>query len=135
MPMDEAYFNTGTMGAQPSVVLNRVIENMRWNAEAIASCDYQGNGPLLLSGYEVYPEIRKKIAALVGADFKEIALTQNATAGMNYISNGLDLKPGDEIVNTDQEHGGGRAGWQVAAKRYGLVYKQAKIEMECFLII
>jgi len=129
MPMDEAYFNTGTMGAQPSVVLNKVIENMRWNAEAIATCDYQGNGPLLLSGYEVYPEVRKKIASLVGADFKEIALTQNATAGMNYISNGLDLKAGDEIVNTDQEHGGGRAGWQVAAKRYGLVYKQAKIEI------
>lgn len=129
MPMDEAYFNTGTMGAQPRKVLNTVIESMRINAEQIATCDYQGNGPLLLSGYEAYPELRKKIGKLIHAEAEEIALTQNATAGMNYISNGLDLKPGDEIINTDQEHGGGRAGWQVAAARHGLVYKQAKISI------
>ncbi|MEZ5043884.1 MAG: aminotransferase class V-fold PLP-dependent enzyme [Saprospiraceae bacterium] len=127
MPTEEAYFNTGTMGAQPTVVLEKTIESMRNNATNIAKTDYQGNGPLLLQGYEAYVDLRKKIGALINADYKEIALTQNATYGMNYVSNGLDLKPGDEIINTDQEHGGGRAGWQVAAARYKLVYKQAKI--------
>ena len=127
MPMEEAYFNTGTLGVQPRSVLNKVIESMTYNAERAAECDYQGNGPLLLSGYEPYVDIRKKVGALINADYKEIALTQNATFGMNYISNGLDLKEGDEIINTDKEHGGGRAGWQVAATRYGLVYKQAPI--------
>jgi selenocysteine lyase/cysteine desulfurase len=128
MPLDEAYFNTGTLGAQPTVVLERVIESMRDNAMHIARTDYQGNGPQLLSGYASYDDLRTKIAALVNAsDYKEISLTQNATFGMNYVSAGLDLKPGDEIINTDQEHGGGRAGWQVKAARFDLVYKQAKI--------
>lgn len=127
MPMDETYFNTGTLGAQPTEVLERVIESMRDNAMHIARTDYQGNGPQLLSGYGSFDNLRKKIGTLLNADHKEISLTQNATFGMNYVSAGLDLKPGDEIINTDQEHGGGRAGWQVKAARYGLVYKQAKI--------
>ena len=83
--------------------------------------------PLLLSGYEPYVDLRKKIGKLINADYKEIALTQNATFGMNYVSNGLDLKEGDEIISTDQEHGGGRAGWDVAAARYNLKFKHAKM--------
>ena len=128
MPADEAYFNTGTMGAQPTRVLNAVLDNMRNNAVNIAQCDYQGNGPLLLQGYRGFDELRTKIAQLINAsDFKEIALTQNATMGMNYISGGLDFKSGDEFINTNQEHGGGFGGWRTAAKRYGLEYKEAKI--------
>lgn len=128
MPADETYFNTGTMGAQPTRVLNAVIDNMRGNAVDIAKCDYQGNGPLLLQGYQGFDSLRQKIAQLINArDFKEIALTQNATMGMNYISNGLDFQPGDEFINTNQEHGGGFGGWRTAAKRYGLKYKEATI--------
>ena len=40
MPMDQAYFNTGTMGAQPMRVLDAVMDNMRGNAVDIAQCDY-----------------------------------------------------------------------------------------------
>lgn len=128
MPAGEAYFNTGTMGAQPTHVLNAVLDNMRNNAHNIAQCDYQGNGPLLLQGYQGFDGLRTKIAQLINAnDFKEIALIQNATMGMNYISNGLDFQPGDELINTDQEHGGGFGGWRMAAKRYGLTYKKAHI--------
>ena len=127
MPLDEAYFNTGTMGAQPRVVLEKVIESMRFNAVNIAKTDYQGNGPLLLSGYEAYIELRKKIAAMINCGYQEIALTQNATYGMNFISNGLDLKEGDEIIQTNQEHGGGSAGWKVAAARYNLVRKEIQL--------
>ena len=124
MPMDEAYFNTGTMGAQPSVVLEKVIESMRFNAINIAKTDYQGKGPHLLSGYDPAIDLRKKIAALINCEYPEIVLTQNATFGMNYLSNGLDLKEGDEIIQTDQEHGGGSAGWKVVAARHQLVRKE-----------
>ncbi|HKK75620.1 MAG TPA: aminotransferase class V-fold PLP-dependent enzyme [Saprospiraceae bacterium] len=128
MPADQAYFNTGTMGAQPNRVLNAVLDNMRNNVVNIAQCDYQGNGPLLLQGYQGFDGLRTKIANLINArDLKEIALTQNATMGMNYISNGLDFKPGDEFINTNREHGGGFGGWRTAAKRYGLKYKEANI--------
>lgn len=124
MPMDEAYFNTGTRGAQPSVVLEKVIESMRFNGINCAKTDYQGNGPELLSGYKPAIDQRKKIAALINCEYQEIALTQNATFGMNYLSNGLNLKKRDEIIQTDQEHGGGSSGWKLAAARYQLVRKE-----------
>lgn len=115
------------MGPQPSYVLERVIEDMRHNAVHGAETDYKGEGPQLLSGYFQYQDLRTKLGGLINADYKEISLTQNATFGMNFIANGLDLKEGDEIINTDQEHGGGYAAWKQLAKRKGLVYKQASM--------
>ena len=48
---------------------------------------------------------------------------------MNFVAMGLDLKEGDELINTDQEHGGGFGAWQTLAKRKGCIYKQAKMPM------
>ena len=102
---------------------------MRHYAVHGAEIDYKGNGDRLLSGYFKYESLRKKIGGLINAEMQEIALTQNATHGMNFVANGLDLKPGDEIINTDQEHGGGYAAWQLLAKRKGCLYKQAKMPL------
>ncbi|MEJ2003893.1 MAG: aminotransferase class V-fold PLP-dependent enzyme [Cyclobacteriaceae bacterium] len=124
---DQVYFNNGTMGPVPDYTLNRMVDNMRYNAIHGAETDYKGEGPQLLTGYFPEIELRKKVAGLVNADYREIILTQNATYGMNYVANGLDLKEGDEILNTDQEHGGGFAAWQLLAKRRGCIYKQAKM--------
>ncbi len=121
----QTYFNNGTMGPVPDYTLNRMIDDMRNNAIHGAETDYKGEGPELLSGYFPYEELRKKVAGLINADWKEVALTQNATFGMNYVAQGLDLKEGDELLNTDQEHGGGFAAWQLLAERRGCVYKQA----------
>ncbi len=124
---DQTYFNNGTMGPVPDYTTNRMIDNMRYNAIHGAETDYKGEGPQLLSGYFPEEDLRKKVGALINADFKEIALVQNATFGMNYVAQGLDLRKGDELLNTDQEHGGGFAAWQLLAKRKGCVYKQAKM--------
>jgi selenocysteine lyase/cysteine desulfurase len=123
----QTYFNNGTMGPTPNYTLNRVIDNLRYNAIHGAETDYKGEGPQLLTGYFKYEDVRKKIGALINASFDEIALMQNATFGMNYVASGLDLKAGDEIINTDQEHGGGYAAWKLLAKRRGCIYKQAAI--------
>ena len=124
----QTYFNNGTMGPTPGYVLDKMIQHMMyWNAEA-ATVDYKnGSGPELLSGYFPYEELRKKLAEIVKADFREISITQNATFGMNMVGMGLDLKAGDELLNTNQEHGGGFAAWQLLAKRRGCVYKQATL--------
>ena len=125
----QTYFNNGTMGPVPNYTLNRVIDNMRYNAIHGAETDYKGEGPQLLTGYFKYEDIRRKVGRVINCQYDEIALTQNATFGMNYVANGLDLKKGDELINTDQEHGGGFAAWQLLAKRRGCVYKQAKIDI------
>jgi len=122
----QTYFNNGTMGPTPGYVLDKMVQHMMyWNAEA-ATIDYKdGSGPELLSGYFPYEDLRKKLAEVVNADFREISITQNATFGMNMVGMGLDLKAGDELLNTNQEHGGGFAAWQLLARRRGCVYKQA----------
>ena len=124
---NQTYFNNGTLGVQPNYVLNSVIKDMQNNAINGAETDYKGNGPNLLSGYGDFISIREKIGKIINCDYKEISLIQNATFGMNFVANGLDLKKGDEVINTNQEHGGGFAAWRQLAKRKGIVYKQAHI--------
>ncbi|RUA13414.1 MAG: hypothetical protein DSY83_11405 [Flavobacteriia bacterium] len=122
----QTYFNNGTMGPTPGYVLDKMFDHMmHWNVEA-ATVDYKnGSGPELLTGYFPYEELRTKLSKIINCDFKEISLVQNATFGMNYVGMGLDLKKGDELLNTNQEHGGGFGAWQLLAKRKGCMYKQA----------
>ena len=49
----------------------------------------------------------------MGSTRDEIALLRNATEANNYIANGVDLKAGDEVLMTDQEHPGGEQPWQL----------------------
>ena len=123
----QTYFNNATIGPMPDYTISRMIDDMRENAIHAAETDYQGTGPQLLTGYFKYESLRTKVGNLINANFDEIAFTQNATFGMNYVANGLDLKKGDELLNTDQEHGGGYAAWKLLAKRRGCIYKQAKM--------
>ncbi len=124
----QTYFNNGTMGPTPGYVLDKMMHHMlHYNVEA-ATIDYKNNsGPNLLSGYFPYEELRTKLSQIIHCDFKEISLTQNATFGMNYVGMGLNLKKGDELLNTNQEHGGGFGAWQLLAKRKGCIYKQATL--------
>ena len=110
----EAYFNTGTIGATPRPVLERVIEDMRTLQATITRWDWSPNMPNWISGYSPEVALRAKLAKLVNADASEIALIQNATMGMNFLAHGLDLKAGDEIISTNQEHPSGVCGWLIA---------------------
>lgn len=125
----QTYFNNGTMGPMSGYTLNKVMDDMLYSAVHGAETTYKENdpGPRLLSGYFEYKEIREKIGRIINADYQEMALTQNATFGMNYVGHGLDLQKGDEIINTDQEHGGGFGVWRLMAKRKGCIYKMAKM--------
>lgn len=126
----QTYFNNGTMGPTPGYVLDKIINHMLYWGEHGAEVDYKnGSGPSLLTGYFPYEELRQKLGKIINCDFKEISLTQNATFGMNYVGMGLDLQKGDELLNTNQEHGGGFGVWQLLAKRKECVYKQATMPL------
>ena len=72
-------------------------------------------------------EVREKVARFIGTDKANIILTRNTTEGINLVGSCLDLKPGDEILITNNEHGGGECGLIYLAKRTGANIK--KIEM------
>ena len=127
MPPDEAYCNTGTIGALPLRVLHSVVNHMVKSMVEVAHVDWHGGGMSLLSGYSSYQELRKKIGKLVNADYSLIALTQNATMGMNLLANGLDIPRGAEVLTTDLEHPGGRCGWELLEQRREITLNQVKI--------
>jgi selenocysteine lyase/cysteine desulfurase len=81
-----------------------------------------------LTGYHKLPEVREAVGQSVNAPGADIALTQNATMGINFLANGLDLAAGDEVVSTDQEHGGGISPWRLLAKRHGIVVRELPLE-------
>jgi selenocysteine lyase/cysteine desulfurase len=127
IPLDEAYFNTGTLGACPRPVLDAVLESMREMEKAITHYDYRPEHPEYIAGYRPQEELRKKAGGILNAAADEIALVQNATMGINFVANGLNLAPEDEVLLTGQEHPGVVGAWDLRAKRQGIVVK--KLEM------
>lgn len=127
IPADEAYFNTGTLGARPRQVIDAVIQHMRENERTIAHYDYRPEHVEYITGYRKYEDLRTKLGALLNAGGREVALVQNATVAISQIANGLDLQAGDEVLLTDQEHSGAQGGWDLRAKRYGIIVKKIPI--------
>jgi L-cysteine/cystine lyase len=64
-------------------------------------------------------DLRARYAAALGCDFSSVALTGSTTDGVNTVVAGLDLRPGDEILTTDEEHPGLLAPLARARVRHG----------------
>jgi len=60
---------------------------------------------------------RRRLAGEFGADPEEIAITRNASESLQIAQNGLDLKPGDEIITTEQDYGRMLTTWDQRARR------------------
>jgi isopenicillin-N epimerase len=128
VPEGTAYCNTGTLGASPREVVEALTSGIRRIETELADWPYEQADGEPLTGYQRLDDVRALAARFVNASAGEIALTQNATIGMNCLAHGLDLAAGDEVVSTDQEHGGGISPWRLLAKRRGIVVKELPLE-------
>ncbi len=128
IPEGVAYCNTGTLGASPLEVVEALTAGIRRLETDLAAWPYEQPDGEPLTGYQKLLEVRQAVGQFVNAPAEEIALTQNATMGMNFLANGLDLAPGDEVISTDQEHGGGISPWRLLSKRRGIVVKELPLE-------
>jgi isopenicillin-N epimerase len=120
IPRDEIYLNNGTVGSSPMPVLQAVFDGYT-TLEKMADQDPE-DYPIW--GYGPWNQFRDPLAEFVGCKRDEIALVRNSTEANSYVANGVDMKPGDEVLMTDQEHPGGEQPWQLKAKRYGTVVKK-----------
>jgi isopenicillin-N epimerase len=123
IPADEVYLNNGTVGSSPAPVLRAVFDGYT-KTEQMAQEDPE-NYPIW--GYEPYNAYRDPLAAFIGCTRDELALVRNATEANSYIANGIDMKPGDEVLMTDQEHPSGEGPWGLKSKRYGVVVKRVAL--------
>jgi isopenicillin-N epimerase len=123
IPEDEIYLNNGTVGSSPAPVLRAIFDGYTTTEKM----DQQDPEDYPIWGYTAWNEFRDPLAAFVGCTRDEIALLRNATEANSYIANGIDMKSGDEVLMTDQEHPGGEHPWDLKAKRYGIVVKKVTL--------
>ena len=123
IPADEVYLNNGTVGSSPMPVLRAIFDGYN-ETEKMAQSNPE-DYPIW--GYASWNEFRDPVAAFVGCNRDEFALLRNATEANSYIANGLDMKLGEEVLMTDQEHPGGEHPWNLKAKRYGILVKKVTL--------
>ena len=123
IPADEIYLNNGTVGSSPAPVLRAIFDAYTTTEKM----DQQDPEDYPIWGYAAWNEFRDPLAEFVGCKHDEIALLRNATEANSYIANGVDMKAGDEVLMTDQEHPGGEHPWDLKAKRYGIVVKKVTL--------
>jgi selenocysteine lyase/cysteine desulfurase len=107
------YLQTGSLGPTPRPVMERAIA--AWK-ELEQNPVFFAYGPQ----EQAMETVREKAAALVGCKKDEMLITRSTTEGMNWVAQGLNLKAGDRVLTTDQEHPGGRVCWDYLVRKYGV---------------
>lgn len=107
---ERAYLNNGTMGPSPQPVIDAYVKSI----EHTNVSGVYGGGK---------PEALEALSRFLNCDKEELAITHNVTEGINIAAWGVDLKPGDEIILSKEEHVGNGLPWLHRAKADGLVVR------------
>jgi selenocysteine lyase/cysteine desulfurase len=67
--------------------------------------------------------VRRRLAAHFGCDPEEMAITRNASEALEICIFGLDLKPGDEVLTTNQDYPRMLTSWRQRERRDGIKLK------------
>lgn len=114
--------NNGGCCPTPSHVLDAMIRDLKFSNELPVYHMWQVLEPRIES-------VRRDLAADFGCDPEELAITRNASESQEIMILGLDLKPGDEIVVTNQNYGRMLTTWRQRARRDGIVLKEISFEV------
>jgi len=82
--------------------------------------DVSNQAPIHFMWNQMEPNVetvRRNLAAEVGCDPEELAITRNASEGLQIAQLGLDLKAGDEVVTTNQDYGRMLDTWDQRVRR------------------
>ena len=114
------FLNNGSLGVAPRPVVDAIHEFEKAGDGRISD-DYPR------WGYETLDEERAELSAFLGCKKDSLAITHCATESMSMIAAGLDLKPGDEVLITNEEHPSGKAPWHRRAQRDGVTVREVAI--------
>ena len=90
-------FNNGYVSPAPLPVQDAVKRYL----------DYSNMGPIQTMVNVLYPQIeqvRTNLARVAGCSPEEMAIVRNASEANEIVQYGIDLKPGDEVLTTDQDY-------------------------------
>ena len=112
VPREVGFFNAANLCPMPLPVLEAIEKNTRVY-EVMPSPEARST---LMQGRE---EARKTLAEALRVTPEEIVLTRNTTEGNNFVSSGLTLGPGDEVIVASDNHPSNLAAWRQKAARFG----------------
>jgi selenocysteine lyase/cysteine desulfurase len=116
--VNRAYVNLNNGGVCPSP---RVVQ------EAMKRyLDLSNEAPVYTMWQLLEPQIesvRRELAREFGCDPEEMAITRNASEGLETLQLGLDLKAGDEVLTTTHDYPRMLTTWRQRERRDGIVLK------------
>ena len=113
--------NNGNQCPAPTVVHEACKRYMDWANQAPAY-----HRALIERNIET---ARRRLAAEFGADPEEIAITRNASESLQIAQMGIDLKPGDEVITTEQDYPRMLTTWDQREKRDKI--KVTRLDFPC----
>lgn len=96
-----AYLNTGSIGPMPRAARKAAQAELRTALE-----EGRGGAAQFERLQSLADELRARAASLLGCWPQEVALTGATTDGVNAVLWGLELRDGDEVLTSDEEHPG-----------------------------
>jgi selenocysteine lyase/cysteine desulfurase len=117
MPPDLAMLNAANLCPSSAPVLEAVYAHTK-DMDRDPSFD---NRIKLGEGRE---RTRQILASFLRVTPEEIVITRNTSESNNLVSNGVDLKPGDEVLISSDNHPCNNTAWKQKAKRYGFTVKE-----------
>lgn len=120
--VDRSLINLNNGGVSPSPAY--VQEAMKRHL------DYSNEAPTYTMWRILEPQregVRQRLARAWGVDPEEIALTRNASEGLQICQFGIDLEPGDEVLTTTQDYPRMLTTFEQRERREGIVLKQIRI--------
>ena len=117
MPNDLAVLNAANLCPSSAPVLETLYRTTK-DMDRDPSFD---NRAKLGDGREA---TRQALAEFLRVTPEEIVITRNTSESNNLVSSGLDLKPGDEVLLTADNHPSNHTAWQQKAKRFGYTIKE-----------
>jgi isopenicillin-N epimerase len=108
-------FNNGTLCPSP-----QIVEEALRRYDEFVNLSPAHNQAIIGAQLET---IRQGLAANFGCDPEELAITRNTSESLEIVQLGLNLKPGDEILTTDQDYPRMLTTYRQRERRDGIVLK------------
>lgn len=119
---DITFLNHGSFGACPKPVFEAYQQfQIELEAEPVQFITKTGLAYLKTS--------REALASFVHCDPLDLVYTTNPSTALNTVIRSLDLKPGDQILTTNQEYGAMDMTWRYYCKQTGAIYVQQEIPL------
>jgi selenocysteine lyase/cysteine desulfurase len=112
--------NNGGVSPAPAIVQDAMKRHL----------DFSNKAPVYTMWQILEPQkegVRQRLARTFGCSPEEIALTRNASEGLQISQLGIDLKRGDEVLTTTQDYGRMVNTFKQRERREGVVLKQFQI--------